>query len=148
MQDRPVVLIGAAGAQAAEAAGVFIASVLSAIDTAAGRSYQLGSGVALTVIGFCTAAALAVVAMGLVRGRPWSRTPALLSQLFTLIVGIYLLQGGRVEWGAPAVVLAAAALVALLLPSSLSALNRPPRTPPAPPARQDRPGPAGSPKGR
>jgi len=61
MQDRPVVLLGAAGAQAAEAAGVFIASVLSAIDTATGRSYQFDSGVALTVIGFCTAAALAVL---------------------------------------------------------------------------------------
>ena len=137
MQDRPVVLFGAAAAQAAEAAGVLIASVLSATDTAAGKSYQLSSGIALTVIGFVTAGCLAVVAVGLARARPWSRTPALLSQLFTLIAGIILLQGNRVEWGAPAVVLAVAAFVALLLPVSLNALARQPRTPPArtPPAR-------------
>ncbi len=148
MQDRPVILLGAAGAQAAEAAGVFIASVLSAIDTATGRSYQFGSGVALTVIGFCTAAALAVIAVGLARARPWSRTPALLSQLFTLIVGIYLLQGNRVEWGAPAVVLAIAVFIALLLPPSLHAFDRAPPARSAPSARQDRPGSASSPKGR
>lgn len=133
MQDRPIALFAAAGAQAAEAAGVFIASVLSAMDTAAGKSYEFGSGVALTAIGFCTAAFLAVVAVGLARARPWSRTPALLSQLFVLIVGIYLLQGGRVEWGAPAVGLAVAAFIALVLPPSLHALAREPRTPSAPP---------------
>jgi hypothetical protein len=148
MQDRPVILLGAAGAQAAEAAGLFIASVLSAIDTATGRSYQFGSGVALTVIGFGTAAALAVIALGLARARPWSRTPTLLSQLFTLIVGIYLLQGNRVEWGAPAVVLAIAVFIALLLPPSLHAFDRASSTRPAPSARQDTPGSASSPKGR
>ncbi len=63
MRDRPFALLGAAGAQAAEAAGVCIASVLSAIDTAAGKSYQLGSGIALTVIGFCH------------RGRRWPSSP-------------------------------------------------------------------------
>ena len=132
MQDRPVVLLGAAGAQAAEAAGVAIASVLSALDTAAGKSYHVSSGIALTVIAFATAAFLAVVALGLARARPWSRTPALLSQLFTLIAGIILLQGHRVEWGAPAVALALAGSVALLVPPSLQALTRAPRAPRAP----------------
>ena len=69
MQDRPVALLGAAGALAVEAAGVFIASVLSALATAAGQSYQLSSGIALTVIGFGTAACLAVVALGVLRVR-------------------------------------------------------------------------------
>ena len=133
MRDRPVVLFGAAGAQAVEAAGVCVASVLAALDTAKGQSYQFGSGVALTVIGFGTAAALAVVAVGLARARLWSRTPALLSQLFTLIVGIYLLQGHRLDWGAPAVVLALAGFATLLVPPSIQALSRGPRTPPAPP---------------
>jgi hypothetical protein len=129
MQDRPVALFGAAAVQAAEAAGVLIASVLAAIDTAAGKSYQLSSGIALTVIGFVTAACLALVAVGILRVRPWSRTPALLSQLFTLIAGIILLQGHRVEWGVPGVVLAIAALAVLLLPPNLQALARHPRSP-------------------
>jgi hypothetical protein len=156
MQDRPVVLSGAAAAQAAEAAGVLIASVLSAMDTAAGKSYQLSSGIALTAIGFATAGFLAVVAAGLVRVRPWSRTPALLSQLFTLIVGIIMLQGHRVEWGAPAVLLAVAAAAALLLPASLRALAREPRSEPAaaarnrpvPPAARNRPVPPAARKPR
>jgi hypothetical protein len=132
MPDRPLVLLGAAAVEAAEAALVCVASVLAAIDTVSGKSYQRGSGIALTVIGFATAAALALVALGLARAQRWSRTPALLSQLFTGIVGIYLLQGHRYEWGGPAVALAVAGFVTLLVPPSLHALHREPRTPPSP----------------
>ena len=126
MRDRPFALVGAAGAQGVEAAGVCAASVLSAIDTAAGKSYQLGSGIALTVIGFATVVALAYVAFGLAQGRRWSWTPAMLVQLFTLIIGIYLLQGHRYDWGAPAVIVPVAAAVLLLLPGSLTTFGRRP----------------------
>ena len=122
--------------QAAEAAGVLAASILAGADTGAGRSYHTSSGVALTLIGIVTAAALGYVAFGLTRARRWSRTPALLTQLFTGIVGIYLVEGHRYEWGIPALALAAAGFVALLVPPSLRALTGPP-----PPA--DRPGPGG-----
>jgi len=46
------------------------------------------------------------VAVGLSRGRRWSRTPAALTQLFVGIVGIYLVQGHRYAWGIPSLVLA------------------------------------------
>jgi hypothetical protein len=131
MRDRPVALLAAAGAQAAEAALVFIASVLAALDTATGKSYQLASGIALTVIGFGTALALAAVAAGVARARLWSRSPALMSQLFSLIVGIYLLRGSRYDWGTAAVLIAVAGFVALLLPRSQRLLRREPRPPPA-----------------
>jgi carbon starvation protein CstA len=124
MGERPPSLLGAAGAQAGEAAAVLVASLLAGVDTASGRSYQVGSGVALTLIGVVTAAALAWVAAGLFRGRPWSRTPALLTQLFVGIVGIYLVQGHRYEWGVPCLVLAVAGFAALLAPPSLRALAR------------------------
>jgi hypothetical protein len=130
MQDRPVALWTAAAAQAAEAALVFVASVLSAVDTATGKSYQLASGIALTVIGFGTALALGFIAVGVARGRLWSRTPALMTQLFTLIVGIYLLQGHRLDWGTAAVVIAVTGFAALLLPQSQRLLRREPRRPP------------------
>jgi hypothetical protein len=126
MRDRPFVLFGAAGAQGVEAGVVCVASVLSAIDTAAGKSYQLGSGIALTVIGFATVVALSWVAVGLANGRPWSWTPAMLIQLFTLITGIYLLQSHRYDWGTAAVVLPLAAAVLLLLPGSLTTFKRGP----------------------
>lgn len=126
MRDRPFVRIGAAAVQAAEAAAVCVASVLAAIDTADGKSYQLGSGIALTVIGFATVAALLWVAVGLAKTRSWSWTPAMLIQLFTLITGIYLLQGHRYNWGTAAVVLPVAAAILLLLPGSLSVYGRKP----------------------
>lgn len=133
MQERPSSLLGAAGVQAAEAAIVLIASVLSGVDTAAGKSYQTGSGIALTIIGVATAGLLAWIAMGLARARRWTRTPAMLTQLFVAIVGIYLLQGDRYAWGVPCLVLAAGGFATLLLPPSLRALGGRPASPGQPP---------------
>jgi hypothetical protein len=141
MGHSPATLRAAAVVQAVESAVVLAATVLAGIDTAAGRSYQQGSGIALTVIGAASAAALALVAAGLARVRRWSRTPALLTQLFFGIVGIYLLQAHRLEWGVPLLVLAAAGLAALLAPPSLRALTRQEQTPPEQPKpEQTRPG--------
>lgn len=134
---RPFVLLAVAGVLAVQAAGLCIASVLSAMDTVTGQSYQRGSGIALTLIGFGTVAALAWVAVGLATARRWSWTPAMLVQVFTLIVGIYLLQSHRYDWGVPAVVLAAVAAILLLLPRTLDALGR---RPPPPEERPARPG--------
>ena len=138
MPSSPATVRAAAAVQAAEAAVVCAASVLSAIDAAGGQSYRADSGIALTLIGFGTAAALGYVAVGLARARHWSRTPALLTQLFTGIVGIYLVQGHRYDWGVLALVLTAAGFVTLLLPPSLRALTGGRPVPPAGP-----PGPAG-----
>jgi uncharacterized membrane protein (UPF0136 family) len=134
MRERPSSLLGAAGVQAAEAVIVLVASVLAGVDTAAGKSYQTGSGVALTIIGVATAAVLAWIAVELARARRWTRTPALLTQLFTGIVAIYLLQSHRYLWGVPCLVLALGGFAALLVPPSLRALSE--RQPsPGPPPR-------------
>ena len=109
-------------AEGLETIGILIASVLAAIAAARGESYQSSSGIAITVIGFGTVIALALVSYGLVRGKRWSRTPALLTQLFTGIVGIYLVQGHRYWWGIPALILCAAGFVSLLVPRSFRAL--------------------------
>ena len=122
MGHSPATLRAAAVVQAAESAMVLVATILVGIDTAAGRSYHQNSAIALTVIGVVCAAALALVAAGLARARRWSRTPALLTQLFVGIVGIYLLQSHRLDWGVVSVVLAAAGFAALLAPPSLRAL--------------------------
>jgi hypothetical protein len=125
MKQRPPSLLGAAGVQAADALIVLAASVLAGVDTVAGESYQRGSGIALTLIGLATAAALAWVAVGLSQGRRWSRTPAALTQLFVGIVGIYLVQGHRYGWGIPSLLLAAAGFALLLTPASLRSLADP-----------------------
>jgi hypothetical protein len=115
----------AAAAQATEAAGMCVAAGFAAAATAAGRSYQQASGVALTLIALGTAAVLAALAVGLARARPWSRTPAVMTQLFIGGAGIYLLDGHRYEWAVPALLVAAVALAAIVAPPSLRALTRP-----------------------
>lgn len=122
MRERPPTLLGAAVVQAAEALGVLAAAVITATDTASGRSYQVSSGVALTIIGFATALALAAVAAGLARVRRWSRTPAFLTQLFFGIVAVYLLEAHRYDWGVPLILLAAAGFAVLLAPATLRVL--------------------------
>jgi hypothetical protein len=118
-------LLLAAAAEAIEAGMVGVATVLAAVDTVAGQSYHQSSGIALTVIGLCAAAALAAVAVGLARVRRWTRTPALLTQLFVGSTGVYLLQGHRLDWGVPALLVALAGFTGLLLPGSLRALVGP-----------------------
>jgi len=120
----PMTVRLAGAVQAAEAVLLLAATVLAAVDTAAGKSYQAASGIALTVIGLVTVVLLLLVALGLARARQWTRTPALLTQLFTGIVGIYLVQGSRLEWGIPALALAAAGLTALFAPASTKVLAR------------------------
>jgi hypothetical protein len=102
---------------------VLAASILAAVDTGTGKSYQLASGVALTVIGIGTAVLLALVARGLRAGRRWTRTPALLTQLVTGIVAIYMLQAPRYDLGIPALLLALAGLAMLFAPASMQILT-------------------------
>jgi hypothetical protein len=119
----PRTVLIAAAVQAVEAVGVLAASVLAGIDTGSGRSYHLASGIAITIIGVCTAGALGLVAYGLRSGRRWSRTPAVLTQLFVGIVAVYLLQSGRFDWGVPFIVLAVAGLATILAPPSVRLLT-------------------------
>jgi hypothetical protein len=129
--QRPPLLIGAAVVQSIQAAGVLFATVIVGIDTATGKSYRVSSGVALTLIGLATAVALGYIAFGLARVRSWSRTPALLTQLFTGIISLYLIDGHRYEWGLPGTVLAVAGFVTILAPRSIRALaGLPTGTPP------------------
>jgi hypothetical protein len=146
--QHPRSLIGAAVVQGVEAAGIGVAAVLAGVDAAGGRSYHVNSGVALTLIGLVTAVVLGYVALGIARGRKWSRTPALLTQLFCGIVSIYLLQGHRYVWGGPGLVLALAGFATLLVPASIKTLSSGPSAPPPDQAGRSAPGqdPKASPK--
>jgi hypothetical protein len=113
----------AAVVQAVEAAGVLAAALIAGVDALTGKSYHRASGIAITLIGIATAVALAYVARGLNRGRRWSRTPAMLTQLFVGIIGIYMIQAPRLDWGIPAIVFAIAGLGTLLAPASIELLT-------------------------
>jgi hypothetical protein len=135
----PGPLLLAAGVQAAEAAALAVAGVLTAADTAAGRSSQSSSGIGLTLLAFIVAAGLVLIAAGLARVRPWSRTPAVMTQVLTGVIAVYLLQAHRFDWGVPALLLALAGLAGLLAPPSLRALSRPAPAEKAPVSSKPRP---------
>jgi len=122
-QGTPMLRLAAA-AQAAEAAGLCVAAVFNLVDWASGRAWTTGNAAGLTVTELIIAAGLAWIAAGLYRARPWSRTPAVMTQLFTLLIGVWLLQAHRYGWGLPAVALAVAGFAGLFAPASLRALNR------------------------
>jgi peptidoglycan/LPS O-acetylase OafA/YrhL len=113
----------AALVQAVQSLGILLAACLAGVAEIQGKAYQDSGGIAITVIGVCAALVLGYVAFGLARTRRWSRTPALLTQLFTGIVGIYLVQSQRYDWGVPALVLCAAGFILLLVPPSIRALT-------------------------
>jgi hypothetical protein len=125
---RPAGLRLAAAAQVTEAAGLCVAAVFGALATADGKSSTPSAGIVVSVLALGTALGLAAIAVALAKARPWSRIPAAMTQLFVVIAGVALLDGHRPEWGAPALVLAAACVAGLLTPASLRALNRPPPT--------------------
>jgi len=123
-RERPRALRLAAAVQAAEAVGMCVAAAFSAVSTADGQSYARASGVALTLIAIGTAAVFAAFAAGLAKARPWTRTPVVMTQLAVGAAGIFLVDGHRLDWGVPALLLAACCLAALFTPASLRALNR------------------------
>ena len=118
-------LLLAAAAQAAEAAALCVAVVLSAVDSASGRAWTTSNAVGLIVVEVIVAIGVAAIASGIARVRPWSRTPAAMTQVFTVIIAIWLLEAHRYDWGLPALLLAIAGLAGLLAPTSLRALARP-----------------------
>jgi hypothetical protein len=120
----PPMLRVAAAAQAVEAVGLCVAIVLNAIDSASGNDLTASNAIGFIVVEAIVAIGVAWIAAGLARVRPWSRTPAVMTQVLTAAIGVWLLQAGRYEWGVPALLLAIAGLAGLFTPSSLRALTR------------------------
>jgi hypothetical protein len=121
----PNLLLVGAAAQGLEAAGLFVVIVANLIDLADGHTYQKSGAIAIIVIEVIVAIGVAWIASGIVRVRPWTRTPAVMTQLFTLIIALWLLEADRIAWGLPALVIALAGLAGLFAPTSLRKLSRP-----------------------
>lgn len=84
------------GVQALAAAVFTVALVVRAVGTGAGQAGSVGAGPVLgeAVFFLLVTAALGAVAAGLVTGRRWARTPALVTQLLLLPV-VYSLLSSR-----------------------------------------------------
>lgn len=114
----------AVAAQAAEAVGLCVAIVLNVIDSVSGDAWTTSNAIAFIVVEVIVMIGVAWIAFGVVRLRPWSRTPAILTQILTGVIALWLLEADRYAAGIPALLLAIAGLTGLLAPSSLRALAR------------------------
>jgi hypothetical protein len=123
IREMPLLLMAAAG-QAAVAVGLCAAVILNVIDSVSGDAWTTSNAIAFIVLEAIVAAGVAWVASGIARFRPWSRTPAVMTQLFTILIAVWLLQAHRYGWGIPALLVAIAALAGLFAPTSLRALGR------------------------
>jgi hypothetical protein len=123
LRETPMLLL-AATAVAAEAAGVCVAVILNAIDSLSGDAWTTSNATAFIVIEVIAAVGVAWIAYGIARVRPWSRTPAVMIQVFTILIALWLLEAHRYGWGIPALLLAIAALAGLFAPTSLRSLTR------------------------
>ena len=121
----PNLLWLAAAAQGLEAAGLLVVAAVNLSDLAGGQTAQKSNAIAFIGVEVIVAIGLAAIAAGIVRVRPWSRTPALMTQVLAIIIGVVLIQAGRLGWGLPALVFAAAGFAGLFAPTSFRALSRP-----------------------
>ena len=126
----PSLLWLAAAAQGLEAAGLLVVAAVNVSDLSGGQTDRRSNAIAFIGVEVIVAIGLAAIAAGIARVRPWSRTPAAMTQVFAVIIGIALIQAGRLGWGLPALVFAVAGLAGLFAPTSLRALNHPRGTTP------------------
>lgn len=109
--QRPVPLVAVAVIELLEAAGILVAAGI-AVSGGPGRYPMTTFGVAGTFV--IAAALLALVAVGTLRRRPWSRTSGIVWQVVQAIVGLSVLQGQGGQIGVAAII-AVPAVVALVL---------------------------------
>jgi hypothetical protein len=102
-----------------------VAIILNVIDSVSGDAWTTSNAIGFIVLEAIVAAGVALIASGIARFRPWSRTPAVMTQVFTILIALWLLEAHRYAWGIPALLVAIAALAGLFAPTSLRALSRP-----------------------
>lgn len=91
--------------------------VLAGVNLVSGLSESLSVSrtLAQVVYYLVIAAALALCATGLLRGRRWARTPSLVAQIVVFAIGVWLIApSGQLVWG-PLLVLVGGPGAALLL---------------------------------
>jgi hypothetical protein len=118
-------LLAAAVVLSAEALALLVYTVITVIAVATDQAYTVSNGVAQIILQLIMLTGVALLASGVARMRPWTRTPSVMVQILIGFVAIVLLQAHRYDWGVPTLLLAAAGLIGLLTPASLKALARP-----------------------
>jgi hypothetical protein len=119
---RPITLTAAAAVEAAEGLIALGFGFFVGWETIVGKPLDPASAIGVTLFAFLAGAGMLAVARGLLRADRWSRSPAVLTQLFALPVSVSMLQGSQYALGVPLIVLAVVALVLVLCKPSNDAL--------------------------
>ncbi|MEO3810885.1 hypothetical protein ABGB17_17940 [Sphaerisporangium sp. B11E5] len=122
MFNRPVTLIVAAAVLAAEGLTAIALGGYAGVQTVAGGATAVGDSIVISALGLVVGAALLWVAWGVSSAARWSRAPGVVTQIFSVPVGVSLTQSGQYVPGALLLALAAAGVVALLAPPTTRAM--------------------------
>lgn len=114
MTERPLTLTVGAAIEAGEGVAALGFGLFVGWETIVGKPLDPASAIGVTVLALAGGAGMLLVARGLLQARRWSRSPAVLTQLFALPVSVSMIQGGQYAIGVPMIVLALVALVLLL----------------------------------
>ena len=109
----PFTLLLAAALEALLGLIAVAGGLYTAVETVVGDPLNTTTALAVAVLAVGGGALMLKVAHGLYLAQGWSRSPAVLTQLFLLPVAVTLVQSDRPELGYPLVALAVCALVAL-----------------------------------
>ncbi|MEO3797897.1 hypothetical protein ABGB14_47530 [Nonomuraea sp. B10E15] len=123
MNGRPLTLLIAAAVVALEGLVALGLGVLVAVQTLTGAPANVTTALAESGFALLVAAGLLWVALGgLFRMERWGRSPAVLTQIFMLVIAVTLIQSDQPQLGIPLIVVAVTGLVTLLAPPTTHAL--------------------------
>jgi hypothetical protein len=112
------VLLGVEAAGIAILAGV---TLVSGLRNGARTAQLIGQFLYFVVLAFL----VGLVAFGLLRGRRWSRTPAIVVQLVVVAIGVWMaVPSGRVVWGLGLIAIGLVAGGLLVTPSANAWITR------------------------
>jgi hypothetical protein len=119
---RAFTLIVSAAVEAAEGAAGLGFGFFAGWETIAGKPLDLGGAIGVAVLALLGGLGMLAVARALWRAERWSRSPAVLTQLFALFLAWNLIQSHQPWYGVPLAVGAIIALIALLSGPTTAAL--------------------------
>jgi hypothetical protein len=111
---RPLTLTVGAAIEAAEGVAALGFGLFVGWETIVGKPLDPASAIGVTVLALAGGGGMLLVARGLLQARRWSRSPAVLTQLFAVPISVSMIQSGQYAIGVPMIVLALTALVLLL----------------------------------
>ncbi len=107
-----------------EALGILVLAVVTVVS-GIGHDARAGQLIGQCLYFVVIAALIAFVGTGLIRGRRWARTPAIVVQLVVVAIGVWMVTpSGRIGWGIGLIALGGIAGGLLLGPAANAWIKR------------------------